>query len=164
MRCIFVPTVPTTAFLLLILLAAGCAGGPPPAPEATETVALTVAHRTQRGALLIEGTTDLPDGAELTYTITHDAAATLPMTEWPAANLIESGRSVVQGGQYWARVTTTSWPAGRVRVLLQFPLPPQPAEVVARYGEFGEKLAGDNVISEGPINAVEAEYIFELRR
>lgn len=158
------PVAGGAAVLLLLLTAAVCTRGPAPPPAGTETVALTVDHRTQRGTLFIEGATDLPDGAELTYTVTHEAANTIPIGEWPAANLLDSGRTVVHDGQYWARITTAGWPSGHVRVLLQFPLPPQPPDVVARYGEFGEKLTGDNVVTEGPIKAVEVEYGFDLKR
>ena len=76
-------------------------------------------------------------------------ASAPPADEWPAANLISSGRAAVREGQYWARINTFNWPPGAVRVLVQFPLPPQPPEVDARYGPLGEYLAGDNVVALG---------------
>ena len=132
--------------------------------QGTEPVALEVRHRSEWRVLWIEGDTDLPDGAFVNYTVTHEAAAVTPAEEWPAANLTESGRATVAEGQYWARINTLNWPSGQVRVLVQFPLPPQPAEVDARYGAFGEHLTGANVTVLAGMKAVEVEHTLEHRR
>ena len=129
-----------------------------------ETVSLTVGHRTQWRILWMEGTTDLPDGALVAYRITHKLARAQPADQWPAPNLMESGKAAVQDGQYWTRVNTTNWPNGEVRILIQFPVPPQPDFVVERYGQFGEKLTGDNVITVEGIKTIEVEETFQFRR
>lgn len=131
--------------------------------EGTESVALTVDHRSEWRVLWLEGETDLPDGSSVNYRVTHDLARTSSPDAWPATNLIESGRSTVQGGTYWAKVNTLNWPAGTVHVLIQFPFPPQPAEIVTRYGEFGEHLTGDHVTVNQGMKAVEVEHTFEHR-
>ena len=133
------------------------------APPA-EPVELTVRHRSEWRVLWLEGETNLPDGAHLNYRVTHEAANTIPVAEWPATNLMEAGRSAVTGGTYWARINTFNWPRGNVRVVVQFPLPPQPPEVVERYGEHGERLAGEHVTDVGGTRAIEVEHIFEHRR
>lgn len=155
--------------LLLALLAMGCA--PPgagtatnPVESGTEPVLLTVEPRSEWRVMWIEGDTDLPDGALVNYRATHELARAAPAEEWPAKNLIDSGRATVQGGHYWARVNTLNWPAGEVAVLVQFPLPPQPPEVDAKYGEFGERLTGENVTDLGGIKAIEVESRFEHAR
>ena len=130
-------------------------------PSGTETVTLTVDHRSEWRVLWIEGKTDLPNGAEVSYRVTHNVARSAPAEEWPAKNLIESGRSSVQDGQYWSRINTLHWPAGKVEIVVQFPLPPQPSEVSSRYGEFGEHLTGDNVSDVGGIKTVEVVHVFE---
>ncbi len=79
-------------------------------------------------------------------------------------NLIDSGRATVQNGQYWSRINTLNWPKGEVEIVVQFPLPPQPSEVVRRYGEFGEQLTGDNVTDFGGMKAVEVTHVFDHRR
>lgn len=150
--------------LLIAFTGFGCSTARDLDSQATETVSITVNHRLQRGTLWIEGTTDLPTGAELTYTVRHEMANTVPVDEWPATNLVESGRAVVQDGQFWGRGSTNNWPAGQVTVLIQFPLPPQPEEVIARYGEFGEKLTGENVVDVGGVKAVEVTHTFQIRR
>ena len=132
-------------------------------PDGTETVELTVGHRSEWRVLWVEGETDLPDGSYVNYRVTHDLARTSSPDAWPATNLVESGRSTIRDGTYWARVNTLNWPAGTVRVLVQFPFPPQPPEVVARYGEFGEHLTGDNVTERQGIRAIEVEHTFEHR-
>ncbi len=123
-----------------------------------ETVALTVDHRSRWRELRIEGTTDLLDGAVVSYTVNHASAAELQQGEWPAKNLIADGTAVVQESRYWARLNTTYWPAGAVRVRVQFPVAPQPAAVGERYGEFGEHLTGDNVTIVGASKVVTAEH------
>lgn len=130
----------------------------------TETVRLAVDHQTSWRELLIEGETDLPDGAVVNLQITHAAANELPRREWPAQNLIADGSAVVQDGAYWTRLNTTYWPPGRVDVVVQFPVAPQPDTVRLRYGEFGENLTGDNVSDLGGSRVVTAEHAFDWTR
>ena len=164
MQRFFVPAV-------LVMVAAGCgpaggAGGSAmdgAVADGTETVQLEVTHRSEWRQLWIEGATDLPDGAYVNYRITHEVVETLPVEEWPAQNLMESGRAAVQDNQFWTRINTFRWPRGRVRIVVQFPLPSQPDEVMVRYGAFGEHLAGDNVTERAGMRAVEVEHVFEHR-
>lgn len=154
---------------LLALLAMGCAApgagtATNPVESGTEPVLLTVEPRSEWRVMWIEGDTDLPDGALVNYRATHELARSAPAEDWPATNLIDSGRATVQGGHYWARVNTLNWPAGEVAVLVQFPLPPQPPEVDAKYGEFGERLTGENVTDLGGMKAIEVESRFEHTR
>ncbi len=151
------------AFLLLMAAGCGPAGGNGGDGVGAGTVQLDVTHRSEWRQLWIEGATDLPDGAYVNYRVTHEASRTLPMEEWPADNLMESGRAAVQDSTFWTRINTFRWPRGEVQVVVQFPLPPQSQEVVARYGEFGERLAGDNVTERAGIRAVEVEHVFEHR-
>ncbi len=134
------------------------------AQTSTEAVELSVGHRSEWRELWVEGSTDLPDGAHVNYRVTHELAETAPADEWPAANLMETGRATVQDNQFWTRINTFRWPAGQVRILVQFPLPPQPPEVDARFGALGEHLSGDNVTDLGSTKAVEVEHIFNHRR
>ena len=153
---------------ILTLLATGCAAAgsgsaTDPIDNGTEPVRLTVETRSEWRVLWIEGDTDLPDGALVNYSATHELARSAPTAEWPARNLIDSGRATVQGGQYWTRINTLNWPPGEVVVLVQFPLPPQPPDVDTRYGEFGEYLTGENVTDLGDMKALEVESRFEHR-
>ena len=159
----------TSAIAIALLAACGQAGESGGGDSAdrndgTEPVMLSVEHRSEWRVLWVEGETDLPDGAYVNYRVTHDMARTAPVEDWPSANLIESGRAAVQGGRYWARVNTFNWPSGAVRILVQFPLPPQPPAVVERYGEFGEYLTGANVTVLNGLKAIEVERTFEHRR
>ena len=130
----------------------------------TETVLLAVGHQTRWRDLRIEGETDLPDGAVVTWRVTHAVANEMPRGEWPAQNLIADGAAVVQDGVYWTRLNTTYWPPGRVDVVVQFPVAPQPDAVRLRYGDFGENLTGDNVSALGGSRVVTAEHAFDWTR
>ena len=65
---------------------------------------------------------------------------------------------------YWTRLNTTYWPPGRVGVIVQFPVAPQPDAVRLRYGDFGENLTGDNVSALGGSRVVTAEHAFDWTR
>ena len=149
-----------------VLAVAGCglAGCAERAGPLAEPVELTVRHRSEWRVLWLEGETNLPDGAHLNYRVTHEAANSTPVAEWPATNLMDAGRSAVKDGAYWARINTFNWPAGTVRVVVQFPLPPQPPAVAERYGELGERLSGEHVTDVGGTKAIELEHVFEHRR
>jgi len=151
-----------------VLSSGGCApptsGGPGSVSSGGETVVLAVDHRSRWRELRIEGSTDLPDGSVVSYHVSHALAEDLPPSEWPAQNLIADGTAVVQQSQYWTRLNTTDWPAGAVRVHVQFPVAPQPAPVRGRYGEFGEHLTGDNVTIIGASKVVTAEHTLEWTR
>ena len=125
---------------------------------------LAVAPTTAWRELRIDGTTDLPDGAVLSYRVTHALANELPPSEWPAQTLMADGTAVVLGGEYGARLNTTYWPAGRVLVEVQFPVAAQPPDIADRYGAFGEKLTGDNVTALGSSKIAAATHTFEWTR
>ena len=152
----------------LALSSAGCSLGSDTGQDGEspggEAVTLAVDHRSRWRELRIEGETDLPDGAVVSYRVTHARAEELPPSEWPAKNLIADGTAVVQEQQYWARLNTTYWPAGDVRVQVRFPVAPQPTTVSGRYGAFGEHLTGDNVTSLGASKVVTAEHTLEWTR
>ena len=152
---------------LLSWLMVSCApdtGAPVAAPSGTEPVVLEVGHDMRWRELRIEGKTDLPDGAVLSYRVTHAVTDEVPVNEWPARNLISDGTAVVQAGQYWASLNTTYWPRGQVRVRIEFPIAPQPDAVRQQYGEFGEQLAGDNVTTLGTSKVLSVEHAFEWTR
>ena len=153
-----------TVAAAVALAACGVAGCASPSAPPAEAVELTVRHRSEWRVLWLEGETNLPDGAHLNYRVTHEAANTIPVAEWPATNLMEAGRSAVTDGTYWARINTFNWPRGSVRVVVQFPLPPQPPEVVERYGQNGERLGGEHVTDIGGTRAIEVEHVFDHRR
>lgn len=159
--------VGATTLLSLGFLAAACAppgGTAPGAAGAGETVALTVEPVKDWRDLRLEGSTDLPDGAVLSYSVIHALASELPPSEWPAKNLMSDGTAVVQDGRYRAELNATYWPAGAVRVRVQFPVAPQPAAIGTRYGEFGERLTGDNVTSLGGSQVVTVEQALDWTR
>ncbi len=130
----------------------------------TEPVMLAVAPTTTWRELHIDGTTDLPDGAVVSYRVTHALANELPPSEWPAQNLMADGTAVVLEGRYGARLNTTYWPEGSVRVEVQYPVAAQPPDISNRYGAFGEQLTGDNVTAFGASKVATASHTLEWPR
>ena len=159
-------TFSSPVIFFIVSIAGGCSGPEfsTQGPAGSETVSLNVEHRSEWRQLWIQGTTDLPDGAFLNYSVTHELAASRPPDEWPATNLLESGRATVKDGQFWSIVNTLNWPNGNVRVLVQFPFPPQPPTIESRYGPLGEHLTGENVTTLAGMKAIEVEHHFEHRR
>lgn len=161
----------TRGILIWLLCASGCSPDrdshpgevSSPVPDG-QPVVLEVDHQTRWRELRIEGSTDLPDGAVVTYVVSHELGNQLPSNEWPAQNLISDGTAVVQAGQYTARVNTTYWSPGKVEIQVQFPVAPQPDSVRTRYGEFGEYLAGPNVTPLGPTNIASTTHSFDWTR
>lgn len=159
--------LPLLAVLLVTVPIAGCGASGDAASDpgsGSEAVRLDIEHRSEWRQLWIEGSTDLPDGAFVDYQVAHEMADTTPAAEWPATNLIESGRATVTEGQFWTRINTFNWPRGGVRVVVQFPVPPQPPEIEARYGSFGERLTGENVVTLAGAKIVEVEHVLDHRR
>ena len=154
--------------LFLLGCSSGASSGDASRPDAiiagTETVELSVDHRTRWRELRIEGATDLPDEAVVTYFVTHALTNEAPLGEWPAQNLITDGTAVVNAGQYWAEINTTYWPPGSVQVQVQFPVAPQPPAIQSRYGEFGEHLTGSNVTAVAASKVVTIEHSFDWTR
>ena len=156
----------STVIFVAVAIAVGCSGpeGATIDSDGSETVSLSVEHRSEWRQLWIPGATDLPDGAFLNYSVTHELAESSPPDQWPATNLLESGRATVKDGQFWSTINTLNWPNGNVRVLVQFPFPPQPPPIESRYGPMGEHLTGENVTTLAGMKAVEVEHQFEHRR
>jgi hypothetical protein len=123
------------------------------APPPGQTVQLTLSHRLDGATLWLEGDTDLPDGANVSYQVTHEYAATEQAPE--GMLLMESSHVAVSGGRYSTSLSLEGWPAGDVRLFVAFPLPPQPEFIVERFGGTGENLAGDNVTAIGTFKSVE---------
>ena len=150
--------------VVLGCILSGCVQAGQDPVASTERLALDVGHQSKWRELRVEGTTDLPDGAVLSYRVTHALTDEIAPAAWPAKNLITDGTAVVQEGQYWTNLNTTYWPAGTVRIRVEFPVAPQPDAIQSLYGEFGERLEGDNVSSLGSSKVLTAEHVFETTR
>ena len=132
----------STVIFVAVAVAVGCSGpeGATIDSDGSETVSLSVEHRSEWRQLWIQGATARPAGAFLHYRVPHELAESSPPDQWPATNLLESGRATVKDGQFWSTINTLNWPNGNVRVLVQFPFPPQPPPIESRYGPMGEHL------------------------
>jgi hypothetical protein len=161
---IWAPAPIVAAVGALALVACGASG---------QSVALSVAPRAVEQAIVIEGTTDLPDGALIAYEVTHDAFGTSDDLQDSTWDLFADGSVPVQGGRYSVNVPVAGWPSGRVTVWVAFqtvlgatidgqPADGQPADVIERYGNMGENLTGSNVSESGDSKRVELEQTIQL--
>jgi hypothetical protein len=104
----------------------------------------------QDGQVEVAGTTDLPDGAVVSYFFLHEDelgdVRTLPRYQAGGATSVHDGR---------LRFTEdlSGWPDGAAVLDLWFevgPDAPQPAHVVEAFGATGQCLSGPQVSSDSP--------------
>jgi len=136
------------------------------APDSPPTVALTMTSSIKNRHLTIKGTTDLPNGALISYEVRHEGAAI--HTDVPMEKMFADGNSVVEGGQYLADVNLEGWPRGELTVWVAFQTilgmsKHQPPVLLTRFGEMGEKLTGANVSKAGYMKRVELTEKLRLR-
>lgn len=146
--------------LAALLVAAGCGGG-----DDGQTVDLTMDSRVEGGSIVVDGTTDLPDGALVDYEITHEAFGTIDDLDDPTWDLFADGSVPVTAGTYTITTPVPDWPPGDVTVWVAFQVTlasDQPAGVVERYGEMGKKLGGSNVTESAGLRRVELEQTVRL--
>ena len=140
--------------LVAMMLVVGCA-------DDSQAVALTMEARVEDRSIVVEGTTDLPDGALIAYEVTHDDFATSDAT----MDLFADGTVPVDGGSYSVTTPVPDWPPGDVTVWVAFQTllaSDQPADVVERYGVMGEHLSGSNITESGGLKRVELERTISL--
>jgi hypothetical protein len=140
--------VPTLRVEEIATAATNLAG--PPTPASAQPVYLTLSPSMQGSLLMVEGMTDLPNRTLLLYEVTEVSAA--PRTE--------SGTMPVLDGRYARQVDIAGWTADTIVVWVGFQTvldgnEQQPAEVLARFGEMGEFLYGDNVTESNGLKRVE---------
>lgn len=146
--------VPTLRVEEIATAATNLAG--PSMPASAQPVHLTLNPYRQGSLLIVEGTTDLPNRTLLLYEVTEISAA--PRTE--------SGTMPVLDGRYARQVDITGWTADTIVVWVGFQTllhgsEQQPEEVIARFGEMGEFLYGDNVIEIDGLKRVEVSQTVE---
>jgi hypothetical protein len=105
-------------------------------------VHITLSPTITGDAITIAGTTDLKDGAVLSWDLEHAQQNKNLM-----ADLSEHGDTTVKGGRYATTVRISRWPRGNIRVWIGFFsfLKSQPQWARTQYGTQGEKLEGPNV-------------------
>lgn len=129
---------PFTLGVAVALAVLGCSSG-------GSSVPVTIAvHADMAGDILrIHGNATVPDGAWIIY------AAYRPTGPDRRAK----GYVRVKDGRFAAEVNTAGWPRGPIRIDADFqiflPERTQPAAVVARYGQNGERMSGADVVQGG---------------
>lgn len=105
-------------------------------------VHITLSPTINGDAITIAGTTDLKDGAVLTWNLEHAQQKKDLM-----ANLTEEGSTPVKGGKYATTVKVNRWPKGKITVWIGFYsfLKTQPEWARTQYGAQGENLEGSHV-------------------
>jgi hypothetical protein len=119
-----------------------------PSSGSAQYVDLSLDPDLQGTTLSIQGTTDLPDRTLLLYDVAHEEMTT--RSDVPFDKLHTDGNLEVSGGRYATQVDLTGWPGGDLQVWVGFQTvlgvgTKQPDEIIERFGEAGEFLAGENV-------------------
>lgn len=132
---------------------------PVPPEQAGERVDLTLDADISADQLSIRGATDLPDGTLLSY---EAQQVDDPQLRWHA-----EGHAEVRGGRFEETVSVADWEFGDVEVYVSFPSSlggvQQPAGVVERFGERGERLTGTNVTAYDDGNRVDDVVVIPYR-
>jgi len=123
----------------------GCATGPP-------TASLTVDPVVDGTALVVRGTSDLPDGTILLYEVRHERLEHDPET--PIQMLLVEGSMTVDQGAFEAVVDLSNFEPGDVDVWVALEMQlsggaTQPRETVRRFGSDGARMEGGNVVDLG---------------
>jgi hypothetical protein len=121
-----------------------------PSTFSAKTTATMAFKATLDGRLLnIDGTSDLPDGAILSWVVAHELTTkdiNGPGPHDPSVPDLKSGAAVLNDGHFHAESDLRAWPPGNVEITIQFiPWVGQPPAIVARFGEAGERLDGPDV-------------------
>jgi len=127
------------------------------------TVSLTLDTHLNGRQLTIQGKTDLPNGALISYEIKHERFV-LKHGE----KLFADGQATVSGGSYSSSFDLKGWPVGKVEVWVAFQTVlgtdiHQPTEVISRFGEAGERMEGSNVTKAGLLKRVELTKSLSLQ-
>jgi len=105
-------------------------------------VTLTITPVIRAQSIVISGTTNLKDGAFISWEIEHELAMHQALGQMCADN----GNTVVKGGRYSALVSIAKCPRGKIKVWAGFlTIGNQPQWVKNQYGALGEKIEGPGV-------------------
>lgn len=127
--------------------------------------------------VLIEGFTNLPDDALVAYEVEHELffKGHIPLLESDryskedrraaqekSLKWMYRGHIPVKAGRFIQALDIREWPAGRIKVWVAFQTilgtgVKQPAKIIARYGQMGERIKGNQVTMDGPMRRVEVE-------
>lgn len=121
-------------------------------------VQLTLASKLQGNSLLVSGTTNLKDGAVISYEIDHE----LFPIQTRAKNWTATGDIAIKEGRYAASVNVTGWGAGKITVSVGFQtfVKRQPQWVKTQYGDLGQKMEGPTVkVTGNGLKQAEVERI-----
>jgi hypothetical protein len=112
-------------------------------PSSPTAVHLTITPRISGRSLVISGTTNLKDGAFVSWEYDHENASQQP----PKEMCIDQGSTIVKGGHYSVSVPIGKCPRGNISVWAAFQtfIKEQPQWVKDEYGPMGEKMEGPEV-------------------
>ena len=148
-----------------VAAAAALIAGPRFVAGINATATMSLSATVEGDSVMIDGTTDLPDGAQV-------SVEALQLDEWVRANdagIQPAGSpwaryetATVQGGGFSATIPLTDWPAGRGQAVAYFWMDStQPEAAVDRFGRTGDRLRGPEVVADpdyGPILEVQVPF------
>lgn len=105
---------------------------------------LTLDAQLNNDILQVFGTANLPDGALVSYEISHEKFS---------VDFFKEGTIEVQNGKYEFSINVKKWPSGNIKVWVGFQTilgaEKQPQKVIDSYGEMGEKIPDPSAIELG---------------
>ncbi len=146
-------SIAVVLFLAGMLIAPGFAYGPRAIATIGANATISLSVGAAGGTVTLSGTTDLPDGSQLDLQLVHIDKWNASQTTGASADPADSpwvlyATTTVRGGAFSEPFEVPAWPSGRLVGVADFWMyGSQPLAAVDRYGEYGDKMHGPDVIA-----------------
>lgn len=130
------------------------------ATSTVENIGLTLNANLSLNVLRVSGNANLPDGALISYEISHESWGTRIFSPAEMDVRFAGGTTEVRNGKYEFSINVAQWPSGNIETWVAFQTilgttVKQPQGVIGLYGEMGEKIPDASAVQSGPLKRVE---------
>lgn len=130
------------------------------AASTVENIGLTLNTNISNNILRVSGNANLPDGALISYEVSHESWGTRIFSPAEMDVRFADGTTEVRNGKYEFSVNVAQWPSGNIETWVAFQTilgttVKQPQEVIDLYGELGEKIPDASAVQSGSLKRVE---------
>lgn len=129
-----------------------------------ENIGLTLNTNLGNNILRVSGNANLPDGALISYEVSHESWGTRIFSPAEMDVRFADGTTEVKSGKYEFSVNVAQWPSGNIETWVAFQTilgttVKQPQGVIELYGELGEKILDASAVQSGSLKRIELTSI-----